>query len=87
MKRKNVMAMIVVVFALSFTFAMGGGELSALYARSTPSPARVSIPGGEFMMGGHHDLGGREHRNDEVPVHTVRVDGFYMAAMETTNRE
>jgi len=38
-------------------------------------------------MGDHHDLGGQEHRNDEVPIHTVRVDPFYMSATETTNQQ
>jgi len=50
-------------------------------------PGFVPIPGGEFEMGDHHDLGGREHRSDEVPIHTVRVDSFYMAATETTNQQ
>jgi len=52
-----------------------------------PIPGFVTIPGGEFEMGDHHNLGGMEHGNDEVPVHTVRVDRFYMAATETTNRQ
>jgi len=54
-----------------------------------PAPIKgfVTIPAGQFEMGDHHNLGGMEHGNDEVPVHTVRVDGFYMAATETTNRQ
>jgi len=64
--------------------------------RQRPTPARAAapssipgfmvIPGGEFDMGDHHDLGGREHGNDEVPVHRVRVDSFHMAITEVTNR-
>ena len=50
-------------------------------------PGFVRIPGGRFEMGDHHDLGGREHRSDEVPVHTVRVSTFHMAATETTNKQ
>ena len=38
-------------------------------------------------MGDHHDLGGREHPSDEVPVHTVRLDAFAIARTETTTRE
>ena len=61
--------------------------------RSSPVAAQVRkgtvdgfvvIPGGEFEMGDHHDLGGREHPSDEVPVHRVQVSGFQMAATETT---
>jgi len=43
------------------------------------------IPGGSFEMGDHHGLGGREHRNDEVPVHTIHVDSFYIGKCEVTN--
>ena len=52
-----------------------------------PIPGFVTIPAGQFEMGDHHQLGGMEHGYDEVPVHTVRVDGFYMAATETTARQ
>lgn len=43
----------------------------------------VWIPGGEFDMGGV----GPEARNDEFPVHRVRVDGFWMDSTEVTNEE
>ena len=52
-----------------------------------PISGLVTIPAGQFEMGDHHNLGGMEHGNDEIPVHTVRLDGFYMAATETTNRQ
>ncbi len=45
------------------------------------------IPAGEFLMGDHHDLGGGEHANDEVPTHTVHIDAFYMATTETSNQQ
>ena len=47
----------------------------------------VRIPGGTFQMGDHHDLGGREHRNDEVPIHEVTLDPFHMGVHEVTNAE
>jgi len=50
-------------------------------------PQLVLLPAGRFEMGDHHDLGGAEHRNDEVPVHTVSLDSFYMGKYEITNRE
>jgi len=52
-----------------------------------PLPGFVAIPGGEFDMGDHHDLGGQEHSSDEVPIHRVRVDSFSIAITETTNRQ
>lgn len=45
------------------------------------------LPAGEFEMGDHHNLGGREHGNDEVPIHTVYVDSFFIATTETTNQQ
>lgn len=50
-------------------------------------PGFVLIDSGSFVMGDHHDLGGQEHRNDEVPVHTVNIDALYVAACETTNSQ
>ncbi len=50
-------------------------------------PELILIPGGEFNMGDHHDLGGLEHGNDELPVHTVNVDSFYIGKFEITNQE
>lgn len=47
----------------------------------------VLVPAGSYEMGDHHDLGGKEHPSDEIPVHAVRLDAFYMAATETTNWE
>ena len=57
--------------------------------RATPAPAEgfALIPAGRFEMGDHHDLGGREHRNDEVPIHPVSIDAFHMQRTETTNRQ
>jgi len=43
----------------------------------------VYIPGGEFEMGDHYDVG----RTDEKPVHTVYVDSFYMSKYEITNQQ
>ena len=56
-------------------------------APSAVSEGWVLVPSGEFEMGDHHDLGGREHRSDEVPIHVVHVDAFHMAATEVTNAE
>ena len=47
-----------------------------------PWPAgMVWIPGGEFDMGGV----GPEARDDEFPVHRVKVDGFWLDATEVSN--
>jgi formylglycine-generating enzyme required for sulfatase activity len=45
----------------------------------------VWVPGGEFQMGGQDDLA--KSKPDELPVHSVALDGFYMDATEVTNAE
>ena len=46
-------------------------------------PEMVWIPGGEFTMGGH----GRFARPDELPLHRVRLDGFWISRTPVTNDE
>ena len=43
----------------------------------------VLIPGGEFEMGDHFDVG----KPDEKPVHTVLLESFYMTKKEVTTRQ
>ncbi len=50
-------------------------------------PEMVLIPGCEFEMGDHHNLGGAEHCSDEIPIHTVRIDSFYMGKYEISNQQ
>ncbi len=50
-------------------------------------PIMQHIQGGTFAMGDHHDLGGAEHRNDEVPVHQVSLTDFHIGVYEITNQE
>ncbi len=51
------------------------------------TPETVIIPAGSLEMGDHHDLGGREHRNDELPIRTVEITAFHMGKYEVTNAE
>jgi len=50
------------------------------YSSPCPLPVFVFVPGGEFQMG---DLWG-DGDSDERPVHTVRVDDFYISRYEIT---
>jgi len=50
-------------------------------------PEMVLIPGSDFEMGDHHNLGGLEHRSDEIPIHTVRIDLFFLGKYEITNEQ
>lgn len=51
--------------------------------KTTVPPGMVLVPGGTFSMGGVGD----EARRNELPLHTVRVDPFYMDATEVTNAQ
>jgi formylglycine-generating enzyme required for sulfatase activity len=45
------------------------------------------IPVGSFEMGDHHGFVDPKHGSDEVPIHTVRLDSFYMGINDVTTRE
>ena len=47
-------------------------------------PGMAFIPGGTFQMGDSFDP---EGNTDELPVHTVTLDSFYMSTYETTNQQ
>jgi formylglycine-generating enzyme required for sulfatase activity len=49
----------------------------------------VLIPAGDFEMGDHHGLGSEDpkHKSDEVPVHSVRLDSFYIGITEVTTQQ
>jgi formylglycine-generating enzyme required for sulfatase activity len=49
----------------------------------SPAPDLVLIPGGTFQMGDSF----AEANNNERPVHTVRLDSFYMGKYEITNQQ
>ncbi len=59
------------------------GGLDNAYTNIT----EVNIPGGEYEMGDHNGHYDPSHPNDEIPIHTVKIDSFNMAKTETTNEQ
>ena len=59
--------------------------MSDATVRDTPSPAdtagMIYVPGGVFRMGSDR------HYPEEAPVHSVKVDGFFIDATPVTNRQ
>ncbi len=50
-------------------------------------PGFALIPAGKFEMGDHHGFVDPKHGGDETPIHTVRLDAFYMGIYDVTTRE
>ena len=47
-------------------------------AGQTPIEGLAAIPAGSFEMGDHHGFVDPQHPSDEIPIHRVRLDAFYM---------
>ena len=47
----------------------------------------VKLPGGEYEMGDHFGFVDPSHPSDELPIHLVKINSFYMATTETTNKQ
>jgi formylglycine-generating enzyme required for sulfatase activity len=63
------------------------GALALGPAAQDKLPGLVLIPAGTFEMGDHHGFVDPRHGSDEIPVHTVRLDAFYMGVNDVTTRE
>ncbi len=50
-------------------------------------PSLTLIKGGDFVMGDHHGYVDPQHPSDELPLHTVHVDSFYIGTYITTNQQ
>jgi len=79
-----------ITFPSDFTIylqAMIGWKLTNLcviYVQEPPPPpGMVIIPAGEFEMGDHFGVG----NSDELPLHDVFIDSFYMDIYEVTNEK
>ena len=84
------------VYALAGTFTVtlsvsnaGGANASSrtVVTKSATPLQEVRLPGGEFRMGDHFGFVDPSHPSDELPVHLVRIDPFYMAVTHTTNEQ
>jgi len=58
----------------------------AVTGAQTP-PGCVLIPAGSFAMGDHFGFVDPKHESDETPIHTVRLDAFYIGINDVTTQE
>jgi formylglycine-generating enzyme required for sulfatase activity len=59
-----------------------GAQLNA----GTPQGMAL-IPAGSFEMGDHHGFVDPKHGSDEIPIHKVTLDPFYMGINDVTTKE
>lgn len=50
-------------------------------------PETVLLPAGDFSMGDHHGYIDPQHPSDELPLHNVHIDSFYIGKYELTNAQ
>lgn len=79
MKRTRKVVTSFIVISLSM-LAVCGVEADA-------PPGMKLVPTGQFEMGDHHDFVDPKHGSDEIPLHKVRLDAFYIGIYDVTTRE
>jgi len=68
---------------LAAAFVVTCGMTRFLDRPPVAPPGMVWIPGGQFVMGAN----GETRQQNELPVHMVRVDGFFMDETEVSNAQ
>ena len=70
---------------LTVTFVCSLAVITTLAQAQRPGMAL--IPAGTFAMGDHHGFVDPQHPSDEVPIHTVHLDAFYIGINDVTTAE
>lgn len=78
--RRSSMVVVLAVSCLAFPSLGGAGVQEQV-------PGFVLIPEGAFEMGDHFGYVDPKHGGDETPVHTVRLDAFYMGIYDVTTEQ
>ena len=60
------------------------GMSAAVPVLADAPPGMALIPAGAFEMGDHHGFVDPKHGGDETPIHTVRLDAFYIGINDIT---
>jgi PKD repeat protein len=73
---------------LTASNAAGSNSISrSVVVGSATGISEVQLPGGEFEMGDHYGFVDPSHPSDELPLHVVKVNSFYMATTHTTHKQ
>jgi formylglycine-generating enzyme required for sulfatase activity len=77
-------------FTVTLTVANASGSnrtTQTLTCRTTAMTAEVRLSGGQYDMGDHFGFVDLNHPSDELPIHKVRIDPFFVAINDTTNAQ
>jgi formylglycine-generating enzyme required for sulfatase activity len=77
-------------FTVTLTAANASGSNGTnrtVTCRADSQAAEVQLPAGEFEMGDHFGFVDPGHPSDELPIHKVRINSFFMATTPTTNQQ
>jgi formylglycine-generating enzyme required for sulfatase activity len=77
-------------FAVTLTVANASGSnrtSQTLTCRTSFVTAEVRLPGDQYDMGDHFGFVDLSHPSDELPIHKVRIDPFFIAINDTTNAQ
>jgi uncharacterized protein (TIGR03437 family) len=69
------------------TLLLAASTAAVALGQTTGYPEMTLIRGGEFEMGDHAGFVDPQHPSDEVPLHNVWVDSFYIGTFHVTNRQ
>lgn len=96
MNKDNVMAKVIaasfvttiaVLTGLCVSARSADGPSGAVPGGQAGLPGFAMIPAGTFEMGDHHGFVDPKHGGDETPIHTVKLDAFYMGIYDVTTTQ
>jgi formylglycine-generating enzyme required for sulfatase activity/phosphatidylethanolamine-binding protein (PEBP) family uncharacterized protein len=71
----------------ALAFALTATLCQSMLLAQEKLPGFALIPAGQFEMGDHHGFVDPKHGGDETPIHTVRLNAFYMGIYTVTTKE
>lgn len=71
---------------IALAMLLFAGPLLAASAQEK-TPGFALIPAGAFEMGDHHGFVDPKHGSDEIPLHTVRLDAFWIGVHDVTTQQ
>ncbi|MEI6817646.1 MAG: SUMF1/EgtB/PvdO family nonheme iron enzyme, partial [Bacteroidota bacterium] len=84
---KRILLTLIIITCFNVVFISTGYAQKRIKSIKNITINEALIPGGVFNMGDHYGFVDSLHPSDEVPLHDVKIDSFYMAVYLTTNQQ